>query len=323
MASPSRDSKNSRMAGIDVIRVISLFAIVVGHAYTSEWADRYLQSWRLPIFFMLSGFFYSSRRTLSEDAIRRGALLLIPYLSWGCALVTVAVALFDFDFWELSKQFLLGGSYALRPLTTLWFLTALFAAALMYRLLFRFNNIVIWGVAIIGLSANVVFGSALAKVPWSLATATGALFFIHSGQCIATLQSRAPESTVRMASILVLALCLLTLTIFPGDFEPLRMKQGAFPPLAVILSVPICGSMISLGASIELPKRIARLANLAATPSLVVILLHPVLLIAFSGNIPYPLVPVSAFAVALGFGFLVIRTPFAKILCGVPRLREP
>lgn len=35
---------NQRIAGVNIIRLVSLFAIVVGHAYSNEWIDRLLQS---------------------------------------------------------------------------------------------------------------------------------------------------------------------------------------------------------------------------------------------------------------------------------------
>lgn len=268
---------------------------------------------------MLSGFFFSPHRSLEEDAKRRGKSLLIPYLAWGFILIPITVVLFNFDAVTLVQQFLLGGSYAQRPLTTFWFLTALFAAALMYRALSRLDPAIVWAVVIAALLANVVYGEAMAQVPWSLATATGALLFMQVGTWIAQLHGRFSTSVVQKTSVGVLALCAMILVLVPGDFEPLRMKQGVFPPFAVVLSLFICGALISLGTTLKTSERTAEWATFLATPSLVVIALHPLLLIAFSGLVPYPLVPILAFSGSLAIGLLIVKLPVATILAGVPR----
>ncbi len=135
----------SRLAGVDLIRLAALFAIVVGHAYpNSEWVDRFLQSWRLPIFFMLSGFFWSGNRTFRDEVYKRVHSLLIPYFLWGTAITVISILIFDYDIARTIKQFALGGSYAQRPFTAFWFLTALFVAACLFRILASLPPVITW-----------------------------------------------------------------------------------------------------------------------------------------------------------------------------------
>ena len=74
-------TRPARNLGIDLLRVFSIFMVVVGHAgYFPN--SELLTIWRMPLFFMLSGFFFTPGRTLFSEFSRRWDTLLIPYLAW-------------------------------------------------------------------------------------------------------------------------------------------------------------------------------------------------------------------------------------------------
>ena len=319
LATPSR-TENERIAGVDLIRLVALFAVVVGHAYTdNQLIDRYLQSWRLPIFFVLSGFFWSQTRTLKSEVSKRTRTLIVPYLIWGVLIGFAAVAFFGFDPGDTAMSFALGGSYAQRPFTAFWFLTALFAAVVMLRLLDRMPAYLVWISSAALLLLNMLVGSYLALVPLSLATATGAIFFIQTGRFVAQIHQRVSVRLLQIVAVLLIAMCLVTLTMIPGTFYPLEMKRGNFPLLAVVISLILSASLVTLGTTIALQRRVGALVTALAKPSLVVIALHPLLLIAFSGKMPYFLVPVLAFGVSLLVGLAIVWSPISQALAGVPR----
>lgn len=58
----------SRSVGIDVVRVIAIVAIVAGHAWTRVRSALVVHAWHVPVFFILSGYLWSGRRSLRQEA---------------------------------------------------------------------------------------------------------------------------------------------------------------------------------------------------------------------------------------------------------------
>ncbi|MEL7187941.1 MAG: acyltransferase family protein [Pseudomonadota bacterium] len=310
--------RSKRLAGIDLIRIAALLAIVVGHAYPdNELVDRLLQSWRLPIFFVLTGYFWSAPRTINQELLKRGNSLLVPYAIWGVLLTLAAWLLFNDDPFTTAQRFLLAGAYAVQPFNSFWFFTALFAAVIATRFLDLFGSAMTWPIAALGLLANIFAGPQLASVPWSIATASGALIFIQSGRLLAALSGSFSRKNILLASLATVLGCLILVALIPGDFEPLKMKVGIFPPFATLVSLVMCMSLVSLGTTIDLADQYSRLVSKLSLPSFVVIVLHPLFIILLSGKMPYFLVPILAFIGALTLGVLIAQTRARKILTGV------
>src|SRR5690625_7444223 len=74
-----------RIIGIDLLRVFSIMMVVVGHAGAFPNAEL-LTIWRMPLFFMLSGFFFTPGRSLATEFTRRWDTLLISYLAWSAVI---------------------------------------------------------------------------------------------------------------------------------------------------------------------------------------------------------------------------------------------
>lgn len=327
MAVDSSVQVNKRIASIDAIRIVALIAIVIGHVYPhSELDDRLVQSWRLPIFFVLSGYFWSRRRDMQQEVSRRWKQLLVPYLWWLAilALVTLPImALKDPDSLEKAiTGVLLGGSYATRPLTTFWFFTALFVATVLYRYLSTLPTWVRLSAVAVGLGVNLVFGSALAAVPYSIASALGALVFLEVGRAVRMARDTRTSMELAWAAVVCLALAIVTLVLVE-DFVPIDMKKGQFPALGIAVAVLIGAALVLAATSAPpLGERFARWLNLIAAPSLSVILLHPMVLWVLrpeSGRLPLWLVALAAFFLPLIFGLIVARTRLAPALLGIPR----
>src|SRR5206468_10733413 len=91
----------SRNAGIDLIRVIGLVAVVGGHVFASSPLARELTySWHMPLFFLLTGYLWNDRRSLRGEWRTRLKSLMLPYAVWVVILVALYVA-----FAEIRKSF--------------------------------------------------------------------------------------------------------------------------------------------------------------------------------------------------------------------------
>lgn len=129
-----------RIEFIDQLKAVSIFLIVYGHNdYTSDFGE-YLSSFRLPLFFIISGFVRKNKSTISfSDFIHKSTKrLLIPYF-------ILSTALFVLWFFvgrhygagkacNPLKNFLgifysQGGSQYMDWGIPMWFLTALFCGS--------------------------------------------------------------------------------------------------------------------------------------------------------------------------------------------------
>ncbi|GGL86645.1 acyltransferase family protein [Nakamurella endophytica] len=318
----------ARLAGVDALRLLALLAIVVGHVYIDDdGVDRVLQSWRLPLFFVISGYFFATRRLVRQEAAKRARSLLLPYVVW-MVLLAVGLAAVRWPSADLAgwaRAVVLGGSYAPRPWTTMWFFTALFVAAVLFRLLDRAGVLVRWTVVIGGLAVNVAWGAELARVPLSVATAAGALAFMAVGRAVRRAQDRGRRWVSPGVAGIALVVAFAVAVLLPGDFRPMDMKVGQFPLPAVGLALVLCGALIALTTAVRrIPPRLGAALATVTAPSLVVIAAHPFVLLALPPGttaVPLPAVVAVAFLLPLAAGLLVARTPLAPALAGIPRIR--
>ncbi|WP_070161533.1 acyltransferase family protein [Nesterenkonia sp. PF2B19] len=123
---------------MDLLRVISVAAVVIGHAYPGMPGEEYLQIWRMPLFFFLAGFFFSTSRTFSGEVAVRWRTLATPYLTWFLILLGAVWAMehtpWPFGEYVISGA-LAGGASTDMPFLAFWFISVMFFAALLLRIL--------------------------------------------------------------------------------------------------------------------------------------------------------------------------------------------
>ncbi|MEE1085704.1 MAG: acyltransferase family protein [Schaedlerella sp.] len=73
---------------VDVIKGLTIFFMVLGHSYSNnngEWIIRWISSFHMPLFFVISGVLYGMRKetTIRLDIKKKMRTLILPYLFWG------------------------------------------------------------------------------------------------------------------------------------------------------------------------------------------------------------------------------------------------
>lgn len=314
----------ARNAGIDLLRIVGVIAVVMGHVFVGQWVQRGIYSWHVPLFFFLSGYFWSGGRCLREEAKRRANSLLRPYLFWLAAIGVPFLALQPPGELEAKEALplVLGGAFLTRPFSAFWFVTALFASCLAYRLLERMSVAVKLPVVVAPLLACYLGPGYVAHVPWAVGTAMAALVFIYAGQCFRVYGPRFPSVWVGWS-----ALGMGAILAGSGVVGPLDMKQALYgtPVASVVVAILICagatrladryGERLTPGASLW----IGRIAQSA----LMVVLSHSAVL-QLLGTGPNDWWPGSPLAVLVPWavGMLVLWTPVAPWVLGVSRMRR-
>ena len=173
-----------RLAWIDATRGLGMVAVVLGHTITGR-PQNALYWFHMPLFFIVSGFVYRMSGTWADYAGRRARQLLVPYVAW--LLILSAPGLFKAfragDVGPELKTLFFGGAGLAGPTGTLWFLTALYVALVLYdglrRHADRFVTPVVTGCYLLAV-ARAYFEPKL-LLPLSLEAVLVALPFIHVG----------------------------------------------------------------------------------------------------------------------------------------------
>lgn len=313
-----------RDVGIDVLRILAICVVVVAHVWTdNELLRRLAYIWHVPIFFFLSGYFSSRVRPWREVLTGRTRTLAIPYVAW-LILITVAARALSWIDGTIPvagwTSILWGGSTLGRPYSTFWFVSALFVAALVYRLIVPLPRVAIGAIALTLYGVALLAPAAVSWLPLAAGIGAACLVFVVAGAWFRALRARPPW-------VLAVALAALTLGLVVaglGWVRPLDLKQADFgtPVISLGLSLVICAALVVVAdfAFAAPVVALSRATTLAARAGLVVVLVHPLFLLTFHVG---PAGSWSGAAITLAgswiLGLLIVLTPAARLLAGVPR----
>lgn len=314
----------SRSGAIDLVRVLALIGVVAGHVWEGGLVERLVYPWHVPVFFILTGYLWTSGRSFRFEAQKRWATLLIPYLTW-LALIWAAYAALlvvheDVSLTKLTSP-IYGGATAVRPFTAFWFVTVLFFACVLYRLIERLPMWVQWIIAVAGVAVTHITGDLLARTPLGIATAVPSLVFVLIGVMFKRWHCRiAARPVITGASLLFSGAAL----VVSGISEPVNLKFADFgvPVIGVLTASAISLGIILIAEAVvpALPEVVSTGVTALAVGGMMVVLTHAAVLWALktpgSGNVIHFLVALILPWVA---ALALSRTPMAPWLVGIAR----
>lgn len=258
-------AENKRIGYIDTAKGICILLVVVNHidvftAYSpmliNDCVSSILSSFRMPLYFILSGLFFKEYSGLGEFACRKTNKLLIPFLFFYLATCIV---------YPLIKDYLAGGivagdipeslyEYAFsRTLFngSIWFLLCLFITNILFyvgRLLSRFSNMPqAWFSAYCILAGMIGCGCSSSQVslPLYMDTAFTALPFFAFGNYVR--QAGFLQTTFsRGKTGICLVICLLVLYTFN---TPINLMYNQFESNFGLYACGIAGTILVLTLS--------------------------------------------------------------------------
>lgn len=184
----------TRLSEIDMVRGITISLVVLGHTSLTDSVDNFFTAFRLPLFFLVSGFLISHQKYIhkyKEFVVGRVWRLLVPYASvyavswiWWYAIFSDEATKSDFN--KSLYGILSGNGSDLVINVPIWFLPCLFCADLIFMaLLNTFEKyslkihlkIIIF--LIIG-TGGVLIGNYV-SLPWGIDIALTAQVFMYTG----------------------------------------------------------------------------------------------------------------------------------------------
>jgi len=296
--------KATRSTPIDTLRILGICAIVIGH--TTPVARDALFIWHVPLFFFLTGWLWRDR-PLRAELGTRFRTLLVPYVWWLAVVGAVFVAVYAIRERSLPLRAVVdavyGGTVG-RPFTTFWFFSALFVAAVVWRVTPARARLV---VAAAGLAALTFAGPQLSAAPLAVAVGACCVFFVAAGQL---------ARTVRLPWQVGAVLAVVGVTAAAVDVvAPLDLKYGdvGTPVASVAVSVLICwGALVTAEHWVPQAPWVSSLAAVG-TP---VILVHPLLLFVLGTGDGSLVEFVGVLVVSWLIGLGVARTSLRPRLVG-------
>ncbi len=194
---------------IDIARGLCMLLMIYDHVAQS---GRLITSFHMPLFFLVSGYFFREMR-ISDLLLRRGKTLLLPYLTYGL-LAAVIMAFLGDNFWSRIIGLLTGQDCWL-----LYFLLVMFEATVIYNLLYKISRrnyyllaILAILLAAIGYGLSLYFGRSF---PYYLDVALIAVFFLFMGDLASRVQIANWSMSLQLVVLLV-ALMLWGLGLHQG-----------------------------------------------------------------------------------------------------------
>lgn len=314
----------NRDAGIDLARIVGIIAIVAGHVWIGvDLVYDAIYPWHVPLFFFLTGYLWRSWRPFRDEVKARSLTLALPYLTWFTVLsvpffVAIAITRSN-DLSGIILDSLLGGSYAGRPYSAFWFVGALFAVTILYRIMQRLP---FWSHVAIAAGLLIVsyfIADALIRVPLGFGLALPALIFVVAGRAWRVHCHRLGHKAWWAVGALIGCLALVATGVSaPIDFKPGNLGT---PVLTVAVGIVLSASVLELCRTVAsvIPKAEGVITTLGSTGFTVILAHGGVLWLLRTTDVG----GLGDFLVALSIPWLVgvvaLRTRLSRLITGAPR----
>lgn len=306
----------SRSVGVDTVRVIAIVAIVAGHAWTRDRSALVVYPWHVPLFFILSGYLWSGRRSLDQEARRRLETLGRPYLFW----LLVLIASNAHRPWPGGERpGHRGAPRRGRSTAALHDVLVRLGPSgdrALFAVLQHAPSWIRWTLTSLGASLGWVAGEFLASTPWSAGMAVACVIYLQIGTWFREVRPR----LTRSARWGLLALIVGYAPVVAGWAQPLDLKVGDFgtPVMSLVVSLLISAGLILCtdAFAVRLPHAVAAWVTQCALAGLTVVLAHPLFLWAPR---PWPAFVLGILIPGI-IGMIALRTPLSPWITGQDRL---
>lgn len=272
---------NKRNISIDTLKTFALFLMVFNHVGFGNFFHTYIQSFHMPLFFLLSGYLWKNR-SLSDQLKKRVKTLIIPYFSFAILYVPLC---FIFDDMPFLKSFInvftfpTNIDYMQNP--ALWYLICLFNSEILFTIILdRFYKYRYYIIAIISLFGFTYSSTNLPMLPFALEPTFVAILFLYIGY--ESKQFGLKKSSISVAILLIIFEALMAYVNKSVDLRSARYHNVI---LYIVNSIAGTYAWWSIISSISLSKKINELTTFIAKNGIVFVCTNQVLIKMYSSII--------------------------------------
>lgn len=279
-----------RIRYIDIAKGIAIICIILGHLGSSE-INRIVYTFHVPIFFLISGYFFNDRKSIKEVVKSKAKTLLAPY-AFTCGVIILLATLEgmfignplgnareNFVYWVYASIYGAGDYYS-KPFTipaigAIWFLWALFWSNIFFRASLYFNKYI----RIFFIAALFWTGYNSPKLfwfPFSIQAGACATLYVYIGYLF-----KNSKDILQKLSFEVKLFCVLSASLawinFIKHFQAFWMVHSNFGNGIndIFSSICACGIILLISKSIDLHfEPIAKPLSFFGNKSIIVLFIH-------------------------------------------------
>lgn len=261
MNKESIDYKKIRIEYIDIFRAIGIILMIMGHIGFGDKFDYFIHAFHMPMFFVISGYFFHKTNDTKKFLIKKIKTLLIPYSSFGIIFYIIWLVLHsnNMSIQPLVNLFSINTDQL--PIAgALWFLTALFFTEIIYYFIdkIKIKRIKVAIVILIALLGNIITGILPFRLPFALDAAFTGIGLFYIGHLLQEFKdNKIINILLNLKNIYLLIIIAITvLLIFINNYINMRLGIYGIIPLFWI------NVTLSTIVLFNLSKKIDKILNL-------------------------------------------------------------
>jgi len=228
------NDKIKRYGDVDLFRAFGILLMIMGHVWFGDRFDLWIHAFHMPMWFIISGYFFNSNKDPKEYVTKKIRVLIVPYIVFSVGYELI---------WTLAKHNQWMG--VLFPNTievplngALWFLPAMFFADIIAFFVLRYIRG--WTGYVILAVVSMIGGMHFAVLPLSIDSALTSVGFILIGYLIKLYGKKLLELKLLVSISLLIIFSELS---FVNGIVNVRLNTYSFIPLFYVNAVGITISL--------------------------------------------------------------------------------
>ena len=297
----NKQTLSNRIEFIDIAKGLCIICIILGHL-GYHYINRFVYTFHVPIFFIITGYFINSKRTIKEFIKNKARILLVPYFIT-CLVIVILGTILEGDFglikWIIASLYATGvdDSSAYYPMKyrpnvpdtiftikALWFLWAAFWASVFVRITLEVNKYL----RILTIFALFLLGCKYRHILWlplSIQAGAAAALFMYLGYLIKENQIYIREFFSKLSAevkFFLVCLALMAWILLIKDYRGFYAYFAYYGKGGDILaSLCACGLVILFAQKLHKFKAISKPFLYFGRYSLLVLCVHNVEFLLF------------------------------------------
>lgn len=238
----------TRFDDIDILRGLGIIIMVMGHVGFSGIFDVWIHTYHMPLFFVISGFFFKKRENFNVKALiaKKAKTLLIPYLFFGIFHYVLWLFVFtepEFNKLEPLMRLFSFNTVHLPIAGALWFFTALFFCEIFYNLIvysIKKENVTTILIVAVSMLVSLVTVFTDFRLPLTLDISLSCLVYYHAGRYLRlfvdkySIREKCKLHYKKTFLISVVLMIINVILTFCNGYVNIKMGWHAFVPLTWI-----------------------------------------------------------------------------------------
>lgn len=258
---------------------IGIVAMILGHSPLPHVFISFIFTWHMPLFFLISGFFFHPLN-IKESIKKNFRALLVPYF------LTIFIIIFLYfifgsshysSFKDVLGAAIIGAGSRNLPMLqnyfvgAIWFLQALFWCKVFYVVIDTYSTGFLKIISILIVSSISMYLGAFFFVPTNLLQGASALIFFEIGYQFRT--SSFLELRLNHLLLVLISLLLIAFSIHSGSMSMVRCFYG-FYPINILCAISVFFLLYKLSHLLNSNEIISKCLSFLGKISLLILCIH-------------------------------------------------